>query len=82
MIDFSQSSPPMPVPAGYVGPVALPGTGRVVYWTGRVAIGLRYQPPRSLELGLGMDELQRALLRVGRVGLTFAQLQASLEVST
>jgi len=32
------------VPKGYVGPVALPGTGRIVYWTGRIAIGLRYAP--------------------------------------
>lgn len=32
------------VPEGYTGPVALPGTGRVVWWTGRIAIGLRYAP--------------------------------------
>lgn len=32
------------VPQGYVGPVALPGTGRIVFWTGRIAIGLRYAP--------------------------------------
>jgi len=32
------------VPQGYRGPVALPGTGRIVYWTGRIAIGLRYAP--------------------------------------
>ncbi len=38
------------IPDGYVGPVSLPGTGRVVFWTGRVAIGLRYeQPARSRE---------------------------------
>jgi hypothetical protein len=42
-------SPPPPfddnwVPSGYKGPVALPGTGRVVWWTGRIAIGLRYAP--------------------------------------
>jgi hypothetical protein len=36
-------APPVLVPRGYVGPVELPGTGRRVYWTGRVAIGLRYQ---------------------------------------
>ena len=29
-------------PADYRGPLALPGTGRVVWWTGRVAIGLRH----------------------------------------
>ena len=32
------------VPKGYVGPVALPGSGRIVFWTGRIAIGLRYAP--------------------------------------
>jgi len=32
------------VPRGYVGPVALPGTGRMIWWTGRIAIGLRYAP--------------------------------------
>ena len=38
------------IPKGYVGPVAMPGTGRMVFWTGRIAIGLRYapaQPPLS-----------------------------------
>lgn len=34
------------VTKGHVGPVLLSGTGRTVWWTGRVAIGLRYQPPR------------------------------------
>lgn len=33
---------PVPAPAT-PGLVALPGTGRLVWWTGRVAIGLRYQ---------------------------------------
>jgi len=44
----SASAPPLFekgwVPKGYVGPVALPGTGRIVFWTGRIAIGLRYAP--------------------------------------
>jgi len=36
------------VPDGYVGPMTLPGSnGRTVYWTGRVAIGLRHQPSQS-----------------------------------
>ena len=41
-------APPLPFPPGHVGPVALP-TGRMVWWTGRVAIGLRHQPDRSFE---------------------------------
>jgi hypothetical protein len=31
------------IPEGHRGPVSLPGTGRTVYWTGRVAIGLRHE---------------------------------------
>ena len=38
------SALPLALPPGHVGPVALPGTGRMVWWTGRVAIGLRHQP--------------------------------------
>lgn len=41
--------PPVAIPPGHVGPVVLPGTGRLVYWTGRVAIGLRHQPGRRDE---------------------------------
>jgi hypothetical protein len=37
------------VPQGYVGPVALPGTGRIVFWTGRIAIGLRYAPSQRTQ---------------------------------
>ena len=40
------------VPQGYVGPVALPGTGRIVFWTGRIAIGLRYAPEQPVRDGL------------------------------
>ena len=37
------------LPEGYVGPVLMSDTGRTVWWTGRVAIGLRYEPPRRTE---------------------------------
>ena len=37
------------IPKGHVGPVLLSDTGRTVWWTGRVAIGLRYEPPRDLQ---------------------------------
>jgi len=37
------------IPEGHVGPVLLSDTGRTVWWTGRVAIGLRYQPQRCME---------------------------------
>jgi len=55
--------PAIAVPEGHVGPVLLSGTGRTVWWTGRVAIGLRYEPPRwSEEMGQSAEWLQRVLL--------------------
>jgi len=44
MISMQPDGAPCPVPEQATpGLVALPGTGRLVWWTGRVAIGLRYQ---------------------------------------
>lgn len=50
--------------AGYRGPVSLPGTRREIWWTGRVAIGLLYQPNRT-ERSLCTAErwIQEQLLR-------------------
>jgi hypothetical protein len=48
-IRHNEATPPIAVPAGHVGPVVLPGTGRMVWWTGRVAIGLRHEGPRRME---------------------------------
>lgn len=48
-IRLSSDAPPVSVPHGYVGPVFMPSTGRQVWWTGRVAIGLRHQPERHVE---------------------------------
>jgi hypothetical protein len=42
-IRHNEAVPPVAIPPGHVGPVVLPGSGRLVYWTGRVAIGLRHQ---------------------------------------
>jgi len=41
--------PPVEIPPGHIGPVVLPGSGRLVYWTGRVAIGLRHQPSARMD---------------------------------
>jgi len=48
-IRHNDAVPPVAIPPGHVGPVVLPGTGRLVYWTGRVAIGLRHQRPAHAE---------------------------------
>jgi hypothetical protein len=42
-------APPASIPPGHVGPVFLPGSGRLVWWTGRVAIGLRHERPAHHE---------------------------------
>lgn len=44
LIRTHDAAPPVEIPPGHIGPVVLPGTGRMVWWTGRVAIGLRHQP--------------------------------------
>lgn len=46
LIRTHDTAPPVQIPPGHIGPVVLPGTGRMVWWTGRVAIGLRHQPTR------------------------------------
>jgi hypothetical protein len=48
-IDHSSAAPPVAIPQGHVGPFVIPGTGRLVWWTGRVAIGLRHRPERCAE---------------------------------
>ena len=60
----SSESPAIQVPPGHIGPVLLSATGRTVWWTGRVAIGLRYEPRHGAEqLGTTALRLQEALLR-------------------
>jgi hypothetical protein len=66
-IRLSDALPPVPVPLGHVGPVALPGTGRMVWWTGRVAIGLRHEPQRHYET-LSSSALWLQDLMLGRRG--------------
>jgi hypothetical protein len=64
-IDHSSSAPPVAMPPGHVGPFVIPGTGRLVWWTGRVAIGLRHQPERYFE-PLGQSSLWIQRLMIGR----------------
>jgi hypothetical protein len=48
-IDHSSSAPPVTIPPGHVGEFVIPGTGKRVWWTGRVAIGLLHQPEQYFE---------------------------------
>jgi hypothetical protein len=48
-VRHSAEVPPVNIPPGHVGPVVLPGTGRLVWWTGRVAIGLRHQSGKRFD---------------------------------
>jgi hypothetical protein len=54
------------LPRGHVVPVLLSATGRTVWWTGRVAIGLRFEVPRHTEApGRSAEWIQRVLLKCG-----------------
>ena len=58
------AAPPVEIPPGHVGEFVIPGTGRTVWWTGRVAIGLRHQPQRHVEAATSESALwiQRLML--------------------
>ena len=58
---------PVDIPAGHVGPVFLPGSGRLIWWTGRVAIGLRHEPmPRRSEVSQSALWVQDLMLSGNR----------------
>ncbi|MBV8036863.1 hypothetical protein [Roseateles sp.] len=62
-IQLNEDALPVAVPRGYVGPVYL-SNGRQVWWTGRVAIGLRHYAPRHTEeVSQATEWLQRLMLR-------------------
>lgn len=48
-IHLHADAPPVTIPQGHVGPVYLPGSGRLIWWTGRVAIGLRHEKATNFE---------------------------------
>ena len=47
---LNSALPLVEIPPGHVGPVVLPGSGRMIWWTGRVAIGLRHESGRHYEM--------------------------------
>ena len=62
-IQLNRDALPIAVPADYTGPLTLPATGRTVWWTGRVAIGLRHQAPQlSAVAGQSAQWIQSLLL--------------------
>ena len=65
-IDHSSGAPPVAIPVGHVGPFVIPGTGRTVWWTGRVAIGLRHQPQRFEPLAQSSLWVQKLMLDKAR----------------
>jgi len=63
-IRLNSALPPVEIPSGHIGPVVLPGSGRLIWWTGRVAIGLRYEPRHTAQTtGESASWLQDLLLR-------------------
>ena len=73
LILTQDAAPPVQIPRGHVGPVVLPGTGRMVWWTGRVAIGLRHQPTSHFgPITQSAQWVQNLLLRRANRGLATA----------
>ena len=68
-IDRNSAAPPVAIPRGHVGEFVIPGTGRRVWWTGRVAIGLLHQPQRYAE-AVTQSSLWVQKLMLGKAGTT------------
>ena len=60
------------IPPGHVGPLVLPGTGRVVWWTGRVAIGLRHDASHDRASAVSRSALWIQALLLGTRGRPLA----------
>jgi hypothetical protein len=61
-IVLNREALPIEVPSGYIGPITFPGNGKTVWWTGRVAIGLRHEQPRHdlmTQSGIWVQDLLR-----------------------
>jgi len=57
------------IPRGHVGPYWLPGTGRLIWWTGRVAIGLRHEGlQRSETISTSEEWIQRLMIEARSPG--------------
>lgn len=67
-IHRNDSVPQIAIPPGHIGPFVLPGSGRLVYWTGRVAIGLRHERRRSVDEPMSQSALwvQNVMIGPGR----------------
>ena len=67
-VQRSAGIPQVSIPPGHVGPFVLPGSGRLVYWTGRVAIGLRHERRGDVDAPVSQSALwvQNVMLGPGR----------------
>jgi hypothetical protein len=66
-IILNREALPIGVPVGYTGPLTFPGNGKTVYWTGRVAIGLRHEQSRHDTLTQSGAWIQEVLLERPRL---------------
>ena len=74
-IHRNASAPQTSIPPGHVGPYVLPGSGRLVYWTGRVAIGLRHERRIDPDQPMSRSALwvQQAMLDAGQPAAAVAE---------
>ncbi|MGA0609102.1 hypothetical protein [Caldimonas sp. KR1-144] len=62
-IQHASHASSLDIPHGHVGPYWLPGTGRLIWWTGRVAIGLRHEnAPRADGMSTSEQWVQQLLI--------------------
>jgi len=60
-LELNSDKPLIEIPQDYKGPVTIPDTGRIVYWTGKVAIGLLHKPANNHMQGSQAVWLQKLL---------------------
>ena len=66
-IHLNSALPLVEIPPGHVGPVVLPGSGRMIWWTGRVAIGLRHESQRHHDMpSQSALWVQKLMINAGR----------------
>jgi hypothetical protein len=66
-IRLNSALPPVEIPSGHIGPVVLPGSGRLIWWTGRVAIGLRHESQRHHDMpSQSALWVQKLMINAGR----------------
>lgn len=80
-IRLSDAAPMIDIPADYTGLVTLAGSNRLVYWTGKVAIGLQYERPTRTDMGQHAAANQDAPFKTARLRAASASTNLSPRIA-